>query len=234
MKAFLLSAGLGTRLRPLTETTPKCMVPIRGRPMLDLWLDALARAGVDEVLINLHHLAGVVQRHLQTRVGPPLTRTTYEPELLGSAGTLMANREWVAREDVVLACNVDNLTNFDLRRLIEAHRRSGSIATLTLFHAERPSSCGIVEVDGNGRLVGYAEKPPRPSSDLANAGMYAFHPSLIDEIVGPPPKDIGYDVLPHLVGRAHTIAISDFFMDIGTVNAYESAQREWHSVESSA
>ncbi len=232
MKAFLLAAGLGTRLRPLTDTTPKCMVRIRGRPMLDLWLDALARAGIDEVLINLHHLADVVQRHLKTRVAPPTTRTTYEPDLLGSAGTLMANREWIEGEELVLVCNVDNLTSFDVRRLIEGHRRAGSVATLTLFHAEHPSSCGIVDVDPNGRLVGYTEKPARPSSDLANAGIYAFHPCVIDEIVGPPPIDIGYDLLPRLVGRAHTILISDFFRDIGTVAAYERAQREWPGPES--
>ena len=88
MKAFLLAAGVGSRLRPITDTIPKCMVPIDGQPLLDIWLDAFDRAGVDEVLVNLHHLPDVVRRHLAARTGPPAVRTFFEPELLGSAGTL--------------------------------------------------------------------------------------------------------------------------------------------------
>ena len=88
MKAFLLAAGVGSRLRPLTDVTPKCMVEIDGRPLLDIWLDAFERAGVDEVHVNLHHLPDVVRRHLAARSGPPVVSTSFEPTLLGSAGTL--------------------------------------------------------------------------------------------------------------------------------------------------
>ena len=122
VKAFLLAAGVGSRLRPITDVTPKCMLAIGGRPLLDLWLDAFDRAGVDEVLVNLHHLPDVVRRHLAARAGPPAVRTVFEPELLGSAGTLLANRQWVTDEEFFLACNADNLTDFDLRSLIDAHR----------------------------------------------------------------------------------------------------------------
>ena len=86
MKAFLLAAGVGSRLRPITDVTPKCMLDIGGRPLLDIWLDAFDRAGVDEVLVNLHHLPDVVRRHLAARTGPPTVRMVFEPELLGSAG----------------------------------------------------------------------------------------------------------------------------------------------------
>lgn len=227
MKAFLLAAGMGTRLRPITDVNPKCMVPIGGRPLLDIWLDALRGAGVDEVLINLHHLPNVVESHLRERGGPPAIRTTYERQLLGSAGTLVANRRWVEDEEMVLACNADNLTDFDLRDLIECHRRAGLLATIALFRTDNPSACGIVEVDGDGRLVGYTEKPPEPRGNLANAGMYVFHPTVFDEIGDAPPKDIGYDLLPRLVGRAQTILITGYFLDIGTVEAYRRAQIEW-------
>jgi mannose-1-phosphate guanylyltransferase len=105
VKAFLLAAGLGTRLRPITDTVPKCMLAIDGRPLLDIWLDEFDRAGVEEVLVNLHYLPDVVRRHLATRTGTPAVRTFFEPELLGSAGTLAANRDWVAGEDMFLACN---------------------------------------------------------------------------------------------------------------------------------
>jgi mannose-1-phosphate guanylyltransferase len=227
MKAFLLAAGVGSRLRPITDTIPKCMVPIDGQPMLDIWLAAFDRAGVDEILVNLHHLPDVVRRHLDTRVGTPAVRTFYEPELLGSAGTLAANRAWVAEEDMFLACHADNLTDFDLCSLVQTHQEHGGIATLTVFHSERPSAGGVVELDVAGTVIGFAEKPSNPVSDLVNAGMYAFHPSVLDEIGGSPPRDIGYDLLPRLVGRARAMLVEGYFRDVGTVDAYQRAQQEW-------
>jgi mannose-1-phosphate guanylyltransferase len=203
------------------------MLAIGDRPLLDIWLDALAEAGVHEVLVNLHHLAAVVHSHLASRNVPPAVRTVEERELLGSAGTLASNRDFVAGEEMFLAVNADNLTDFDLKLLIEAHRSGGAIATLSLFHAPRPSECGIVEVEG-GRVVGFVEKPAVPLGDLANAGMYAFHPSVLDEVAEPPPKDIGYDLLPRLVGRARAVALNGcYFADIGTPAALERARREW-------
>jgi mannose-1-phosphate guanylyltransferase len=227
VKAFLLAAGVGSRLRPITDVTPKCMLDISGRPLLDTWLDAFDRAGVDEVLLNLHHLPDVVRRHLAVRQGPPAVRTFYEPELLGSAGTLAANRQWVAGEELFLACNADNLTDFDLSLLVDAHLRHGAIATLTVFHSPNPSAGGVVELDAAGLVTGFAEKPSQPVSDLVNAGMYAFDPSLLDEIIGAPPKDIGYDLLPRLVGRARAVLVEGYFRDIGTPEAYRLAREEW-------
>jgi len=227
MKAFLLAAGVGSRLRPLTDTIPKCMVPIDGQPMLDIWLDAFDRAGVDEVLVNLHYLPDVVRNHLQARTGTPAVRTFFEPELLGSAGTLSANRAWVDADEMFLACYADNLTDFDLSSLVKAHREHGAIATLTVFHSERPSSGGVVELDTAGTVVSFQEKPANPVSDLVNAGMYAFRPSVLDELGGPPPCDIGYNLLPRLVGRAKALPVEGYFTDIGTIDAYERAQREW-------
>ncbi len=226
MKAFLLAAGLGTRLRPITDTTPKCMLVIDDRPMLDLWLDAFAAAGVDEVLVNLHHLPEVVSCHLATRAGPPSVRTFFEPELLGSAGTLLANRAWVEDEEFFLACNADNLTDFDLRSLIDAHSEYGPVATLAVFHSENPSAGGVVELDASGRIIGFAEKPSEPVSDLINGGLYAFHPTVLDEIKGAP-ADIGHDLLPRLVDRARAVPVEGYFRDVGTVDAYRRARKEW-------
>ena len=227
MKAFLLAAGIGSRLRPITDSVPKCMVVIDDRPLLDIWLDALDRAGIDEVLVNLHHLPDVVRRYLAERTGPPAVRTAFEPTLLGSAGTLAANREWVADEEFFLTCYADNLTDFDLRTLIDAHRARGEAATLTVFHSERPSAGGVVEVDDVGRVVGFAEKPSQPVSDLTNAGMYAFDPGVLEEIDGTPPVDIGYHMLPRLVGRAHAVLVEGYFRDIGTIESYRRAREEW-------
>jgi mannose-1-phosphate guanylyltransferase len=227
VKAFLLAAGLGTRLRPITDRTPKCMLPIDGRPLLDIWLAALTRAGVDEILVNTHHLPEVVRRHVQERTGSPVIRTSFEPELLGSAGTLVANKEWVAGEELFLACYADNLTDFDLRSLVDFHREGAGTATLTVFHASQPSACGIVELDEAKLVTGFVEKPSKPKSDLANAGMYAFHPAVLEEIGDEVPRDIGYDLLPRLVGRAQAIPVEGYFRDIGTPGSYRLAQQEW-------
>ncbi len=227
MRAFLLAAGLGTRLAPLTEHTPKCMLPIGGRPLLDIWLDSLAGAGVDEVVVNLHHLPHVVEAHLATRTGAPKIQMFFEPVLLGSAGTLVANKEFVNGEAMFLACNADNLTDFDLGRLVDCHRSGDAVATLAAYHSDNPSACGVLEADEDGRLTGFVEKPSEPRSDLVNAGLYAFHPSVLDEIDGPAPQDIGYDLLPGLVGRARVVMIDGYFRDIGTPLSYSDAQDEW-------
>lgn len=230
MKAVVLAAGVGSRLRPVTDHLPKCLVPIQGRALLDLWLDALARAGVDEVLVNLHHLPDRVLEHLARREGPPTVVTAYEPRLLGSAGTLRANREFLAGEELFLAVNGDNLTNFDPRLLAEAHRAAGGLATLGVFRTPRPQDCGVVEVRDDV-VVGFEEKPVAPRSDLANAGLYAFSPEVVALVREDVPQDIGYHLLPQLVGRARALDIGDaFFLDIGTPEAYAVAQREWGGV----
>lgn len=227
MKAFLLAAGVGSRLRPLTDAMPKCMLPIGGRPLLDIWLDALDLAGVGEVLVNLHHLPDVVSRHLAGRAGPPAVRIVFEPELLGSAGTLLANREWVESEELFLACYADNLTDFDVRSLATAHTEHGGIATLAVFHSDRPSAGGVVELDVSGLVTGFTEKPAEPVSDLVNAGMYAFSPAALEEIDGALPRDIGYDMLPRLVGRSWAIPVEGYFRDVGTAASYRLAREEW-------
>jgi mannose-1-phosphate guanylyltransferase len=203
------------------------MVAIDERPLLDIWLDAFDRAGVAEVLINLHHLPDVVRRHVAARTGPPTVRLIFEPELLGSAGTLLANRRWVADEDFFLACNADNLTDFELQDLIDGHRAGGAVATLTAFHSENPSAGGVIEIDEASRMTGFTEKPPQPTSDLVNAGMYAFSPAVLDEIRQDPPVDIGYNLLPALVGRARVVPVEGYFRDIGTPEAYRQARKEW-------
>lgn len=227
MKAFLLAAGVGSRLRPLTHTTPKCMLPIGGRPLLDIWLETLDRGGVEQVLVNLHHLPDTVSRYLAGRAGPPAVRTVFEPELLGSAGTLLANREWVEDEEFFLACYADNLTDFDVRSLAAAHTAHGGIATLAVFHSDRPSAGGVVELDASSLVTGFTEKPAKPVSDLVNAGMYAFSPAVLDEIDGAPPCDIGYDLLPRLIGRSWAIPVEGYFRDVGTAASYRLAREEW-------
>jgi mannose-1-phosphate guanylyltransferase len=230
MKAVLLAAGLGTRLRPLTDTTPKCLVRIGERTLLDIWLDALADLGVEEVLVNTHHLADQVAAHVVDRRGDPPVRLLHEPTLRGSAGTLRAARQLLESDRWFLAVNADNLTDYDLAHLVLAHSAAGEgvLATLTAFHAPSPSACGIFEVDGRGRLRGFEEKPAHPRSDLANAGIYAFSREVIDLVEGPDPVDVGTDLLPRLVGRAQVVGIGAAYLrDIGTLEALAEARATW-------
>jgi mannose-1-phosphate guanylyltransferase len=227
VKGVLLAAGLGTRLRPITEHTPKCLVTIDGRALLDIWLDALAEVGVTEVLVNLHHLPDQVEAHLALRDSGPLVRASYEPVLLGSAGTLRANRGFLTDEDMFLVINADNLTDFDLGVLIDSHRQGGTTATITAFVSEHPSECGVIET-ANGIMTEFEEKPAKPRSNLVNAGMYAFGPDVLSLIDGPDPRDIGHHLLPKLVDRARVLNIGEaFFADIGSLEALENATVRW-------
>ncbi len=179
MKAFLLAAGLGTRLRPLTDTVPKCLVPVAGRSLLDRWLDNFRAAGVDEVLVNLHHMPEQVVSHLAAHRGEPLVTTTYEPTLLGSAGTLAAGREFVGSDEVFLAVNGDDLTDFDLRHLVVALAAAPAAeAAIAVFHAPRPEACGILEVDGGGGGVvrGEARRTPQRPGERRHVRVPAIRP----------------------------------------------------------
>lgn len=230
MKAVLLAAGLGTRLRPLTDTTPKCLVRIGNRTLLDIWLDALRDLGAEEVLVNTHHLADQVAAHVALRSGGPPVRLLHEETLRGSAGTLRAARGLLEGEPWFLAVNADNLTDYDLADLVAAHEAAdnGCLATLTAFHAPRPSACGILEVDDEGCLAGFEEKPARPRGDLANAGMYAFSLEVLDLVDRPEPSDIGTHLLPRLVGGARVVGIGDAYLrDIGTPEALADARATW-------
>src|ERR1039458_7102515 len=120
MKAIILAAGLGTRLRPVTSTTPKCLVTINGVPLLELWLRDCERAGVEGVLVNTHHLADRVEEFVTARRGIPVT-LAYEPALLGSAGTIVANWDFVDSGESFLVVYADNLTTFPLSELIAFH-----------------------------------------------------------------------------------------------------------------
>jgi len=226
MKAFLLAAGKGTRLRPITYTTPKCLVPIRGRPLLDYWFDLLKLHGVDEVLINLHHLADKVEEYLRRRESHDSSiriHRAYERKLLGSAGTILENRDFVSGEESFLILYADNLTDINLTDFISFHGNHSMPVTLALFRAPNPSQCGIAELDGNGVIIGFEEKPPNPKGNLASAGIYAARQEIFDFI----PRgeaDLARDVLTKLVGRMCGYIMKEHLIDVGTIENYRKAQ----------
>jgi len=225
-KALLLAAGLGTRLRPLTDSLPKCLVPIAGQPLLAYWFDALAQAGIHEVLINTHHLPAQVREFLAdwNRRGFHAAEA-FEPVLLGSAGTIAAHADWADDADDLLIVYTDNLSDIDLAAFMQSHRERGQAMTMLLFRAADPRACGIAELDASGRVVAFEEKPAAPKSDLANAGVYAVTAAAWREIAAMQAFDIGFEVLPRFVGRMQGHAHASYHRDIGTLAALDEAQR---------
>ena len=227
MKGFLLAAGNGTRLRPLTNSIPKCLVPIHGTPLLGVWLQWCARYGVDQVLINTHAHSERVREYLTSYQGPVQVTMTQESELLGSAGTLHVNRSFVERESEFAILYADVLTNCRFDQMLEFHRRVGALATVGTYRVPNPAHCGIIATDEMGRIVEFMEKPKLPKLDTAFSGVLIGGPALLDKLPNKVPADIGFDILPNLVGEMFAFPITDYVLDIGTIEKYEQAQREW-------
>jgi mannose-1-phosphate guanylyltransferase len=227
MKAFLLAAGLGTRLRPLTDSIPKCLLPIQGVPLISIWLDLCHRYGIDEVLVNTHLHGERVRACLATRRNGVRTMVVDEPVLLGSAGTIRNNRGWVEGEESFWVLYADVLTNADLGQMAEFHQKHPGVATLGGYEVPDPSRCGIMQVGSDGLIERFVEKPKSPVGRLAFSGLMLANGALLDEIPSRSPSDIGFDVLPHLAGNMFAWPISDYVLDIGTLENYDLAQKNW-------
>jgi len=227
VKAFLLAAGNGTRLRPLTDTMPKCLVPVRGVPLLEIWLEACRRFSINEVLINLHAHAELVRHYLRQNTNGIRVRVTEEPELLGSAGTLRANRDWVAGEECFWIFYADVLNCADLENMLKMHQRRRPAATLGVYSVSDPARCGIVDVSEDGIVREFVEKPQNPTSNLAFSGLMIGTPELLEVIPECTPADIGFHVLPRLTGRMLSFPVTDYLLDVGTMENYLTAQETW-------
>lgn len=231
MKAFLIAAGLGTRLRPITNTIPKCMVPIKGRPLLSWWMELFEKHNVSDVLINTHYLAEPVRNFISSynrQSNKVRIYESYEPTLLGSAGTLKENKKFVEDESSFLICYADNLTNINLSELIFWHEQVNPVLTMGLFYTNNPTGCGIATLNDKHIITEFVEKPKHPASNLANAGIYVAGQEIFNYIpAGKGETDMGKDVLPLLIGKMAGYEIKDYLLDIGTIGNYQKAQEEW-------
>lgn len=229
MKALLLCAGLGTRLRPITDTIPKCLVPINGKALLDYWLENLSAVGVDEFLINTSYLSEQVEEFVKHSKYAKKITLVYEKELLNTGGTLLANRAFFDDEPFMLV-HADNLSFCDFNAFIASHKNRDLRCSLTmmLFKSDNPSACGIVELDAKGIVQKFHEKVQNPPSNLANGAVYICEASIFIflESLGKIDIDFSNDVLPSYMGKINTYLNDIYHRDIGSVESYALAQVE--------
>jgi mannose-1-phosphate guanylyltransferase len=218
MRALILAAGLGTRLHPLTITTPKCLAPIGGRPLLDYWLHALFAAGIERVLINTGHLAEIMRAHVAVSPWEKKIDLVHEPVLLGTGGTVLANQAYF-RDEPFLVIHGDNLSDCDVQGLIAAHERrpAGCAITMLAFRTDQPRLCGILDCDDAGVVRAFHEKVAAPPGDLANGAVYVFEPEVADFLnrLGGKVIDLSTEVIPFFVGRIFAVIHSGYHRDIG-------------------
>ena len=225
MKAMLLAAGLGTRLRPLTYELPKPMVPILGRPVMEHILRLLARHGFDDVIANLHYFPDLIRGRFGdgSDYGVRLAYS-FEPELMGTAGGVRNAREHFG-DETFLVISGDALTDIDLTALMKTHKEKGGIATLALKRVDDPREFGVVIVAEDGRIQGFQEKPDPAEalSNLGNCGIYVFEPEIFDYFPEPDFVDWAMDVYPKLLEQDVSFyghEFPEYWNDVGSLEEY--------------
>src|SRR5919201_5902881 len=221
MKAVVLVGGEGTRLRPLTETIPKPLVPLVDRPFLAQLLDRLRAAGVDEVLLSSPYLGHRFEEFVAAWATAPRITWVAEAEPLGTAGAV-ANAARDVR-DTFLVCNGDILTDVDLLALVEAHRATGAVATIALTPVEDARAYGLVETDPSGRVLAFREKPADHIPANVNAGTYVLEPGAVAEVPRGRAVSIERETFQALIASGEVVlgAVSDaYWLDLGTPERY--------------
>ncbi|AFL94324.1 putative sugar-phosphate nucleotidyltransferase [Thermococcus cleftensis] len=221
MKAVILAGGFGTRLRPISSTRPKPMVPVLGKPNLQYILESLEKVQeIDEVILSVHYMRGEIREFIEEKMVdyPKDIRFVNDPMPLETGGALKNVEEYVSEDFLVIYGDV--FTNFDFRELIEAHRNNDGLITVAVTKVYDPEKYGVVELDDGNRVTHFEEKPHRPRTNLVDAGIYVVNRKVLEEI--PKGKEVYFEreVLPKYVARgevyAHKIPRGNYWIDLGT------------------
>lgn len=229
MQALILAGGAGTRLRPLTSTVPKPVLPLAGRPHIAYVIDWLVGHGVDDVVVSCGHLAEGVRAALEGYEGPPV-RYAEEPDPRGTAGAIRYAEDLL--EERFLVFNGDIHCDLDLTAMIEHHESSGARATIALHPVEDVTGYGLVRRREDGEITDFLEKPDPAEidTDEINAGAYLLERSVLEKI--PPGREVSIEreVFPKLVGRGlHGVRLTGYWIDIGTPDRF--LQANWDILE---
>jgi len=225
MKVMILAAGLGTRLRPLTDLISKPMVPIVNRPVMEHIIELLERNDFKEIIVNLHWYPKVIKDYFgDGAVFGVKIKYSYEDKLLGTAGGVKKVKDFFDNETFLIMSG-DALTDINLNDLIKFHKQKDGLCTMVLTSVDEPSAYGVVILDEEKKIIGFQEKPPqgREKSKLANSGIYVFKTEIFDYIPDNEFFDFGADVFPQLVkenipiyGYTH----SRYWNDVGNLTEY--------------
>ncbi len=208
MKAVVLAAGKGSRLGPLTATVPKPMLPVAGRPLIGHLLDLLARSGVQDIFMNLHHHPDALTRYCgdgsrwDVRI-----RYAVETRLLGTAGAVRNFAPYLGEAPFFVVYGDNYFLNCDLASLRTFHDEHQGLATIALFEKAEVTGSGVAQVDADGRVVRFVEKPlpAQAPSRLVNGGLYVLSPDILPRLPDTTPCDFGYDVFPALVASGEPV-----------------------------
>ena len=223
MKAVVLVGGQGTRLRPLTETLKKELLPLVDRPILDHTLDRLVRHGVHEVVLSSSHLEETFRAFLEARHGDPRITWITETAPLDTGGAIINALPALEADEPFLALNGDILTDLDVARMLALHREREASATIALTHVEDARAYGLVPLDRDGRVVAFREKPTELVPGDINAGTYVLEPSVLEAWDPGVSVSIERTIFPALIERGHPLFgyLSDaYWRDLGTPQAY--------------
>jgi mannose-1-phosphate guanylyltransferase/phosphomannomutase len=228
MQAIIIAGGQGTRLRPLTYDLPKPVVPIFNRPFLHYQIELLKRHGIDDIILNLHYLADVLERELGdgSQWGVRL-RYVYETEPMGTAGAVALARPLLGDEPV-LVLNGDLLTDMDLTRFLAFHREIGGQISIGLTRVSDPTAYGLVFLNGQGRITRFLEKPSADEAvvDTVNAGIYWIEPAVLDRVPAGQPYSFERGLFPGLLDDGEVLGgylQRAYWLDIGTPQKYYQA-----------
>lgn len=229
VKALLLAAGLGTRLCPLTDNWPKCLMPIGNRPLMEYWLETLYSINVREVLVNLHHHSEIVQEFLNRPHFKSWVSSVFEEKLLGTAGTLRANKDYFQNCTILMA-HADNWCQCDFTNFLNYHRKhrpKHCSITMMTFESPTPETCGIVETDDDGVVLAFHEKSNKPPGNQANGAVYLLEPEILKWILGNPSiRDFSTEVIPNFIGSITTWHNQGIHRDIGELQMLLKAQSD--------
>jgi mannose-1-phosphate guanylyltransferase len=231
MRAVVLAGGFGTRLRPLTATRPKQMLPIVNTPLIERIVGHLAAHGVDDVVLSMGYRPdAIVEAYPDGRCAGVRVTYAVEPEPLDTAGAIRFAAAQAGIEERFLVVNGDVLTDLDLGSFVAFHTGHGAEATIHLHPVEDPSRFGVVPTDPDGQVLAFVEKPApgEAPTNLINAGTYLLEPSVLDRIPAGRRVSIERETFPALVadGALYACAGSSYWIDVGTPQQYLEAQMD--------
>jgi len=231
MKAIILAAGLGLRLKPLTDTVPKVMLPIKGKPLLEYLIDNLKEYGIKDIGMNLFYLPDVITDYFGSGEMKGV-KLVYKKEktMLGTSGTLNQFIDWIGKDDFLIVYG-DNFFHLDYDSLIkESQKNKNSLATICVQHLENLEGKGLVSLGKNNRIVSFIEKPEHPEkfhTDLVNAGIYYLKNEVLNFIPKNVFSDFSKDIFPALLKDNKILSayiIKEPLIDIGTLKSYNSVK----------